>query len=173
MLLEGYEMEIFRSKCDTRVQSVHCFAHLKNDVGEALPYLNSILGGINYTKDPPSVTFQSYGKLITVHSDKIAVNALRDEEEAEKIINWLQREINDAWKNRKYIDPCYESVQKPKLIEILKHLPKTNCGKCDEITCMVFAARVTEGVKTPTDCPPIDKAKKGLLEKYLSRYSFE
>ncbi len=37
MLLESFEMEIFRSKCDSRAQSVHCFEHLKNDVCEALP----------------------------------------------------------------------------------------------------------------------------------------
>ena len=173
MLLEGYELEIFRSKCDARVQSLHCYAHLKNDVSEALPYLNSVLGGFSYTKDPPSVTFQTQGKLITVHSKKIAVNALRNEIEAEKIIKWLKREINEAWQNRENIDPCYEGIQKPKLIEILKHLPKTNCGDCNEPTCMVFAARVTEGVKSPGDCPSIVQEEKDSLEKYLSKFSFD
>ncbi len=66
--------------------SVQYFAHLNEDVGDALPYLNAALGGHTYVQDPPSVTFEVQGKLITVHSNKIAVNALKDEEEAKKII---------------------------------------------------------------------------------------
>jgi ArsR family metal-binding transcriptional regulator len=173
MLLENFELDIFRSKCDSSVQSVQCFAHLKNDVSKVLPYLNSTLGGFSYTKDPPSVTFKAHGKLITIHSNKIAVNALKSQEEAEKILLWLQREINETWENRDDITPSYDSSESPKLIEVLKMLPKTNCGECQEPTCMVFAARVTEGIKSPSDCPPISKADKTKLETYLSQFRFE
>jgi len=51
--------------------SVHCFAHLDKDVGEAIPYLNAVFGGFTYVNDPPTVTFKSQGKLITVHSKKM------------------------------------------------------------------------------------------------------
>ena len=52
---------------------------LDQDISPALPYLNAVLGGFEYIKDPPSVTFRIQGKLLTVHGDKIAVNALQDE----------------------------------------------------------------------------------------------
>lgn len=38
---------------------------------------------------------QNYGNLITIHARKIAMNALRDAEEAENIIFWHKRETND------------------------------------------------------------------------------
>ena len=57
-------------------------------------------------KDPPSVTFRTQGKLITVHKQKIAINALKDEKEARKIVEWLMREINEAWQKRDEIEPC-------------------------------------------------------------------
>jgi len=80
---------------------VHCFAHLQQDISDALPYLNSVLGGFEYLTDPPAVTFRVQGKLITVHGKKIAVNALKDEKEAVKIIEWLKNEINpNVLKNR-------------------------------------------------------------------------
>jgi ArsR family metal-binding transcriptional regulator len=173
MLLESYTKEIFNSECMPGAMAVHCFAHLDQDVGEAIPYLNAALGGFTFTKDPPSVTFKVHGKLITVHPKKIAINALKDEEEATKIIEWLKREINSAWKNRDKIEPLYEAAPQPKVIEILKLLPKTNCKECGQPTCMVFAAQVAEGAKGPEDCPPLDDAGKTKLSAYLSQFHFD
>ena len=45
MLLNTYRLEIFNSECNPRAMTVHCFAHLNQDVSEALPYLNAELGG--------------------------------------------------------------------------------------------------------------------------------
>ena len=171
MLLDTYTLEIFKSKCRSSEKGVHCFAFLDQDVSDALPFLNSELGGFEYIVDPPSVTFKAHGKLITVHGKKIAVNALKDEIEAEKIIEWLKNEINSAWENRSQITPCYTAMPKPKLIEILKLLPKTNCRECQESTCMVFATRVAEGAKGPEDCPQIEPDKRQELSRYLQQFN--
>ena len=147
MLLTGYSLEIFKSKCLADAKGVHCYAHLDTDVREVLPYLNTVLGGFVYTSDPPALSFKLHGKLITIHPRKIAVNALCDREEAEKIVAWLQREINEAWDRRAEIEPSTESARQPVLLEVLKLLPRINCRECNEPTCLVFAARVIEGVK--------------------------
>ena len=173
MLLESYTKEIFNNECMPSAMSVQCFAHLDEDISEALPYLNAVLGGFTYTKDPPSVTFKSQGKLITVHAKKIAINALKDEDEATKIIEWLKREINSAWEKREKIEPLYEAAPQPKVLEILKLLPKTNCKECGQPTCMVFAAQVAEGAKGLEGCPPLDDVSKGRLSSYLSQFRFD
>ncbi len=41
------------------------------------------------------------------------------------------------------------------LMEILKLLEKSNCRKCDEKTCMAFAAAVYKGDRPLSDCPQI------------------
>ena len=173
MLLKNYSKEIFRPECNPGFESVHCIAHLDQEISEVLPYLNAVLGGFEYLKDPPVVIFRPQGKLITVHGDKIAINALRDEAEADKILGWLQREINDAWESRDNIQPSYEGAPKPKVIEILKLLPRTNCRDCGMPTCMVFAARMTEGAKGPEDCPPLGADDKQRLEEYMSKFKFD
>jgi len=173
MLLVSYSKEIFRPECNPGFESVHCIAHLNQDVSEVLPYLNTVLGGYEYLKDPPAVIFRSQGKLVTVHGNKIALNALRDEAEADKILEWLKREINEAWENRESIVPCYEGSPKPKLIEILKLLPKSNCKECGDPTCMVFAFRMAEGVKGPEDCPSLGAVNKQRLEVYMSQYEID
>lgn len=173
MLLESYTKEIFRAECNPGFEALHCFAHLNQDVSEAIPYLNAVLGGFTFTKDPPSVTFKVHGKLITVHAKKIAINALKDEDEATRIIEWLKREINSAWENRANIEPSYESAPRPSVLEILKFLPKTNCKECSQPTCMVFATQVAEGAKGPDDCPPLDDENSKKLSEYLSQFRFE
>ena len=173
MLLKNYSKEIFRPECNPGFESVHCIAHLDENIEPVLPYLNAVLGGFEYLKDPPAVIFRSQGKLITVHGDKIAINALRDETEADKILEWLKREINEAWQKREHIQPSYEGAPKPKLIEILKRLPKTNCQDCGLPTCMVFAARMAEGIKSPGDCPPLGTGNQQRLEEYMSQLEFD
>jgi len=173
MLLQGYELEIFKSKCQPDAQGVHCYAHLDNDVHEVLPYLNTVLGGFIYTPDPPALTLKIYGKLITIHARKIAVNALRDQEEAEKIIAWLQREINETWERRTEIEPSTQSAKQPVLLEVLKLLPRTNCRQCHDPTCLVFASKVIEGAKNQDDCPAIESQNKIQLAAYLAQFRFE
>lgn len=172
MLLNNYVLEIFNSKCNPGAMSVHCFAHLSQDVSPVLPYLNAVLGGFEYIKDPPSVTFKVQGKLITVHGRKIAVNALKDEVEARKIIEWLKREINDAWNQRDQIEPSFQGTPRPKLLEILKLLPKINCKACGEPTCMVFAARVAEGIKDSSNCPALSSDARSGLDNYMEPFHF-
>ena len=170
MLLKSYSKRVFRAECNPQFESLHCIASLEQDVSEALPYLNAVLGGFEYLKDPPAVMFRSRGRLITVHGREIAINALRDEEEADKILEWLRREINQAWEKRAEITPSTEGAPKPQLLEILKLLPRTNCRECGEATCMVFAARAAEGVKDAADCPPLPADAGKRLADYLGRF---
>jgi len=172
MLLTGYRKEIFRPECNNSFQSLHCLAHLDEDIGEALPYLNAVLDGDSYIKEPPSVTFKMHGKLITVHARKIAVNALKDEAEADHVLEWLRQEINDSWQNRERITPKFTGKAKPHILEIYKLLPKTNCRECGQPTCMMFASLATEGVKGSRDCPPIFAKGPQALDDYLSKFTF-
>ena len=173
MLLKAYRKEIFRPECNPNFQSVHCLAHLESDISEVLPYLNTVLGGSTYIQDPPSVTFKVYGKLITVHSQKIAINALKDEKEADKILHWLKQEINNAWERREQIKPSFQGISKPQILEILKLLPRNNCRQCGQTTCMVFSLLVADGVKGPEDCPGLSDPYKTKLQKYLEQFCLE
>ncbi|MFC1885667.1 (Fe-S)-binding protein [Thermodesulfobacteriota bacterium] len=173
MKINDYRLEIFNNDCMPGAMSVQCHAHLPRDVGPALPYLNAELGGFEYIKDPPSVTFKVQGKLITVHGQTIAVNALKNEEEAHKIVEWILREIDEVWENRHNIEPKYEGLPKPNLMEILKHLPKTNCKACGAPTCLVFATQMADGAKGGEDCPPLNSDKIKALTAYMAGFNLD
>ena len=172
MLLKNYSKEIFKPTCNSNFQSLHCIAHLDEDIGEALPYLNAVLDGDSFIKEPTSLTFKMNGKLVTLHSRKIAVNALKDEAEADHVLEWLRQELNDAWENREKITPKYTSKAKPHILDIYKLLPKTNCRECGQPTCMMFASLATEGIKGSVDCARLSGDGAQALETYLSKFSF-
>lgn len=173
MLLTGYIKNIFRPRCNTQFESVHCIAQLNEDIEEVLPYLNAMLGGAEYFSDPPCVVFHHYGKIIKVGSKEIAINALEDEEEAERILTWLKDMINKAWEDKDTITPSYTGRKKPQPLEILKLLPKTNCKKCGRPTCMVFALHMAEGGLAPSDCPELKEENRHILEGYIARFDFD
>ncbi|WP_448382905.1 (Fe-S)-binding protein [Desulfosoma sp.] len=170
MLLRSYRKEIFRPECNPSFQSLHCIAHLDQDVGEVIPYLNAVLGGSQFTREPPSVTFKAHGKLITVHPREIAINALKEPEEADKILQWLRDEINSIWEKRSEITPKYEPLKKPQVFTILKQLPKTNCKDCGYPTCTVFAVQVAEGGRGPEHCPHLSPEQRQALQAYLEPF---
>lgn len=173
MLLSGYKKNIFRPECNPSFESVHCTARLNEDVGAVLPYLNAVLGGTQYYDDPPEVMFHHHGRIIKVGAREIAVNALKDEAEADRILEWLRSEINQAWENRTDITPCYTGKAKPKVVEILRLLPRTNCKKCDLPTCMVFAAQMADGGRSEENCPELNSADRSKLSRYLADFEFE
>ena len=57
------------------------------------------------------------------------------------------------------------------VVEILKHLPKTNCKECGEATCMAFAAKLAKKEVDLRACPPMFTGeyaeKRQLLENML------
>jgi ArsR family metal-binding transcriptional regulator len=86
MLLNSYTKEFVRLACGSAAQPADLIAHLNQDISEVIPYLNAVLGGFQYTKDPRSVSFKHHGKLVVIHPRKICVNAPSDESEGETII---------------------------------------------------------------------------------------
>lgn len=85
---------------------------------------------------------------------------------------WLKEQINETWERRDQIEPKFDTPVKPRIFEILKLLPRTNCRECAQATCLVFASLVSEGVKGAEDCPSLTAQNKMELQKYLEQFSF-
>jgi ArsR family metal-binding transcriptional regulator len=171
MLLQSYTLDVINNHCMPMAQSVNCIARLDQDVGCAIPYLNAVIEGDQFTPDPPSVTFKTEGRLISVTERTITVNAVEDEAQGRKIIEWIKGEINDAWEDRANIEPRFTKAERPQVVEVLKRLPKTNCKECGAPTCMVFATWVVQGAKDETQCPELNEEDKRKLQDYLTQFS--
>lgn len=171
-LLKGYRLEIFRSKCRPSDQTMMCHAHLDQNIGKAIPYLNAEWEADSFIADPPSVTLKWHGRLVTVYEDKIAVNVMAGKEEAAKMIELLKMEINEIWDRRNEIAPVYTSKPVPRIMDVLKKLPRTNCGKCGQPTCVVFGSLLIQGAVEISGCPDLDDREKEQIAGYLSKGYF-
>ena len=169
MMLKHYRKEFCRPP-NPSAKHLRCVAYLDENISDVLPYLNTVLRGHQYITDPPSLTLKFNGKLITLYSQEIAINIVKDTAEADSILEWLKQKINDTWKRRNQIKPSFSAARKPGILNILKLLPKTNCKECGQPTCMVFAMLVTEGKKGPEDCPQLDVRNKITLQDYLKQF---
>lgn len=171
MLLKSWTKELFHPECNANFKSYNCVALLDQNIDHVLPYLNAELGGNQYIEEPPSLTLRINGRLITLYGDRIAINTIKDGDEADKILGWLQREINQVWERRDEVTPSLESAAQPKLFECLKLLPATNCKECGQPTCMVFASLLCQGAKGAGDCPCLTLENRAALEYYLNKFN--
>lgn len=171
MQLRGIiKKDLFHPDCNPSFQTYNCIAYLDGDIGDAVPYLNTELGGTVVVREPPSVTFKAHGRLITVHGDRIAVNALKSGEEADIILAWLIGEIRNIWERRESIAPSWESPTPAQPLDILRRLPKTNCRQCGQPTCLVFATLAVRGVVGGGDCPELDPGQQRELDAFLDPF---
>lgn len=166
MLLQRYEKSFVRPP-HPEAKHLRCFARLDNDIREVLPYLHTALRGHQFFPDTPSLTLRYQDRLITLYSQEIHINMVKDLEEADFILSWLQEVINQTWRERDLIQPSWETTCRPAMLPILKMLPRTNCRQCGENTCLVFANRVVANEKNISDCPALDTNSREKIKKYL------
>jgi len=177
-LLDQIEnFDIFRPKSDARKEVLHGIATFTADISPAFPYVNAELGGWDYDQTNQVLLLKlSDGKWITLHSQKIAIRGIRDLEEAQALLTWIQTQINDIYEQRETIAPRYVSQAGLKVMEILKLLPMTNCKACGYAACMAYAAALREGEIRLEDCPPLwednYREKREKLQAYLESFGW-
>jgi ArsR family metal-binding transcriptional regulator len=169
MLVKNYYLEFCRPP-NPEASHLRGLARLNQDITDLLPYLNTVLRGHLFVREPPSLTIKYQAKLITFHPREIAINIVRDEAEAEEIMVWLQGVINDTWERQEDIAPSYEVPPQPRILEILKLLPRTNCQACGHPTCLVFATKVGALEAAPEACPFLTPEALGLLQSYVRQF---
>jgi ArsR family metal-binding transcriptional regulator len=178
MLLDKIDnFDIFRPKMDASKEVLHAIATFTADISPALPYVNAELGGWDYDQTNQVLLLKvADGKWITLHPQKIAIRGLRDQEEAQAMLNWIQGQINDIYARREAIKPRYASQAGLKIMEILKLLPLTNCKLCGYAACMAYAAALREGEVSLEACKPLGeekyREKQEKLQAYLQSYGW-
>ena len=133
---------------------------------EILPYLNSILEKPNYQLNPVSLAFNKGIIGITIQDDKISLTRFANITEAFEILDWLKDLINDTYESRDEIPPNYNGLKQVGLLKIYSFLPKKNCKKCGEPSCMAFAGRLSQYDAEIEDCPLLaDREYKEFRDK--------
>lgn len=166
MLINRYDLEMFSPPCDPG--SPIWVGRLITDVdlGPVMPYINALVKNAFYDAKVPTVVFKEGEYKYALRDKVISIKNFKDRAHAERVGKKAVERINDIWERREGIVPDHATRVAPKLLDILKLLPRTNCKECGRLTCMAFAVQLVEGDKRLEDCPPLVDQD---MEKNLSK----
>jgi ArsR family metal-binding transcriptional regulator len=143
-----------------------------DNLKEVAPYLARLLPNATYNSKEGWISFKKGQRIITIYQDGfVTMTMIKDKEEALSILQELEEKAKLAWQKRDEIDltkPLEKSFVGP--FDVYKYLPKTNCKRCGEGTCMAYAFKVLNGEKKLKDCPLLFEDPKylGIKETLIS-----
>ena len=153
MLIENYQLRIVLSDCNPSSQKVNAIADLSVDISEILPYLNTVLKGLQYFEEEKILTVKRGGRLITFRPRQIALTKLEDEREARVVMEELKQILNETYANKDRIKPTDATRPVLRPLEVFKLLPGKNCKECGEMTCMALALKLINDELELQKCP--------------------
>lgn len=139
-----------------------------NDMTEVLPYLNRVLDKAEYTSK--TIAFKKGIVGFTIIEDQINLTKFINNTELYELLDWVMDLINETYANMENIEPNYETRKAPTVLEIFKLLPKSNCRKCGETTCLAFADKLQKQKDTIEKCPEI--TDEAILTKLTALLTF-
>ncbi len=153
MLIDKYDLEVFTPPCEPGAERFSAIARLTVDIREVLPYLNAILRGAVYTPAAPALRWTKGGHYVVFHPYQIAISNVLDRDAAVREVEGLVRLVNQTWERRDEIVPDYTERRRPTPMAVYKLLPGTNCKRCGEATCFIFAVKLAAAQVHLEDCP--------------------
>jgi ArsR family metal-binding transcriptional regulator len=152
-LIDKYELELCDPACLPGAPIWAAKAHLTDDVSEVMPYLNAVLERTFYSGNKQWIIWREDARKYALRPHELAVSGVVERGEGKELIDEAVEMINDVWRRMAEITPDETASNPPQVIDILKNLPRTNCGECGLPSCMAFAAALVEGDRSLEGCP--------------------
>ena len=163
MFLEKIEM-MFMEPCVAN-KGVRMYARMSRNISELMPYLNIVIKNATYNKDGNTLCFTKEFRLITLYAEKIAMAKALNPTDAWQVLDWMKDTINETYENRDSIRPSYERHVGVTALDVFEFLPRLNCGKCGEPTCLAFAVKLLLSERRIEECEPLFTAEYSKFRK--------
>ncbi len=153
-LIRAYDLKLCTPDCHPTAEYYRASVLLRDEIAEALPYLNAELQRAEYHRGAGVVLWSRDGRKYAFRPFEIAIAPVRDRPEAERLARGIVETVNEIWGRRDAIEPRFEGAKPlPTVLEIYKRLPGTNCKACGYLSCMAFAAALRSDPAKSDLCP--------------------
>ena len=169
VLIDDYELDMNCPQCHPGSESWIATVTTVADLCEIMPYVNAVVARGEYIPGVPTLVWRDGANKVFLRSHQLGISNLRDRAQAQREVGRIVQFLNETWDDRKNIAPDFSTRSKPKMFEILKFLPRTNCGQCGVPSCMAYAAMLAEGNTGLDACPPLQLATEGQNRERLVR----
>ncbi|MBF7084263.1 hypothetical protein IT084_15015 [Desulfallas sp. Bu1-1] len=143
---------------------VRVTAILNEDIAQLLPYVNAVVKYASFDPGGLTITFKYRGSPVILEKRRVVVGQLDNLDAAEDILDDLMDFLCDVQSKMGQITPVFQPKIQPQPHEIIKLLPRTNCGRCGETTCTAFALKLVLDQQKAENCLPLtgDEIRKVL-----------
>ncbi|MGO8683719.1 MAG: (Fe-S)-binding protein [Thermoleophilia bacterium] len=155
MLIDSYNIELYCPPCEPGTEVWAATATTATDLSELIPYVNAVVEKGDYTPGVPALVWKDGAHKLFLKAHEVGVNNLNDRADADHEVARLVKFLNETWDERANITPDFTTRTKPNVLEVLKLLPRTNCGQCGVPSCMAFAVALAKGDRSFPGCPPL------------------
>lgn len=128
---------------------------LDQDVSGLFPYINGALDEAICYEQPLHVRFLLDGYRCLLYPGLTVAYFFESKLKVQQFVDHLIAFLNDLESRKNTITPNHEKVKRIPVMDILKILPKSNCRECGYLTCMAFAAALTQGKTISDKCPSL------------------
>lgn len=168
---QGYSFRLVNIDCLRTSTDFNVVMELEESIEDLLPYLAASLPGCSYVHGSGVIDLMDAGHIVGIYPERITITSVRSSEEAALLCSTYFDKIRQVRGDRNSIRPVYAARPILTLLEILRALPRTNCGACESPTCIAFAARVFRREAPLSLCPSFWEQREkyaALLDKMAS-----
>jgi ArsR family metal-binding transcriptional regulator len=126
-------------------------AHLRldNDVSRLFPYINAAVQGARLYDQPDYIHLDMDDVQCTLYPRDVMAVPFENQVLADRFAHHLIDFLNNLYAQKDTVIPDYKRHKSISVVDILRLLPQTNCRKCAFLTCMAFAAALSQRRTTP------------------------
>ena len=168
----GYKI-LRTSPCHADPNKIRTIASLPRNVEELLPYLNAVLRG-SYHEEGKTFTFSYEKRPVVVEAEQIILGKTENMDKVKEILDNVIKILNKVACGRDNITPSTRPRPQLSPYALYKHLPRTNCKECGEMTCLAFATGLIQERYEVEQCPPLKEIsreqERQAIQKLLDDY---
>jgi ArsR family metal-binding transcriptional regulator len=160
------EITVGRPECNSSFEFVKAIVHMEDDLSWLLPYLNATQEGAHYYPKNPYIDFSWGWHKVVVEKDQVRIVPFEDEKAAREGAVKLVELLKEVESRRDEIVPDHTPYSPPRVMDILKLLPKKGgCAECGYQTCIAFATALVGGEALPDACAEL-RSRPELCEDF-------
>jgi len=154
-LITDYQYELTEAGCAPGSAFYVLKLKLTHDISAVLPYLNALHDNTYYDHENQILISEMNNRGYAFRSLDIRISGIVDASDVSQVAKEAVDRVNQVWRERSQITPCYKERKLPTVIDIYQSLPKTNCKQCGFVTCLAFAAELRTDPGLLVQCPPL------------------
>ncbi|MCX6929592.1 MAG: hypothetical protein NT154_41210, partial [Verrucomicrobia bacterium] len=109
---------VVMAHCVADMAKIRLIAHISGNLAGVFPYLNAEKPGAMYCRDAETLTYMDGYRLVSLYAQRLTVAKADELVDAWRTLEGIRCLVNETWRRRGSISPCWGMRRKPPALEI-------------------------------------------------------